>query len=344
MAAGLHRLLLLATFLTSAAHAEDCAEVYAQSVANISIKTLHNYEFDYLWNKHCETTGELKKESAGLDLTSAVTSIVGVGIGFSKQEASQRMQQFCKEHLQEQLKTTDSYNFDRQIVVASQKSFNECRALELSSIHVSHAVQEPRSVVIRADFDPSKTKVMFRSLVYNQKVATCSTSALSSAQKPEVITPTTKPSSVEPFAVVCERIGSKTADGSLKFDRFTAALDTNFGTYTVELPTEEMLGFDLASLDKSRYEKLVAVQNNLTQQNADLLKRIAGVTAEVHYFSTGQDMEIPCEGRNPEWFARYAKGICGEMPYSVTSLSGEIPDNRKCGIHHYGLACINVGK
>jgi hypothetical protein len=221
-------LLILSICSSNIVHAADCGDVYAQAVSNVSIKTKHDVEYDFLWNKHCESNGELKKSSLGIDI---------LGYGLTGENASQKSQQFCKEHLQEQLRAGDSYSFDRQTVVAAQKSFNECRALELSSVHVSHETQEPRSIVIRVDFDSSKVKLRFRSFVYDPRSAKCTTTAFSG--KPEVLTPTTKEAEVGPFAVVCERIASQTTNGAMKFDRFTGALDTSFGTYSVELPTRK---------------------------------------------------------------------------------------------------------
>lgn len=122
---------------------------------------------------------------------------------------------------------SDSYDYDRNVVVAAQKSFNECRALELAGVHVSHSVQEPRSVIIRVDYNPDQTKVDFRSMVYDPSVATCYSTGLSKGGTRIKITSETKEvKEILPFDVACERIGIKTASGETKFERFAAATPT----------------------------------------------------------------------------------------------------------------------
>jgi hypothetical protein len=339
---GLWGLIALIMVPTLAQSEETCADVYARSVADISIKVRHDFEFDYLWTKHCEKNGELRQESTKLDLTIPVKEIV-VGFSGSQQEATQRMQQFCKEHLQERLAQTDTYDYQRTVVNAAQNSFNDCRALELNGVRMSHSIQEPRSVVIRADFDPSKTKVMFRGAVYDQKIAKCTTTALTHDGTPTIITAATKETPVQPFSITCERTPTKTANGALKFDRFTAAVVTNHGTYTVERPDEGLFGFDLASQSKLRYDRAVADRDTLAAEKAALMKQLDGVSAEIHLFVHGQFPQgagywehTPCE-RGPDAFA---KSVCKDRKYVIRPLAYGLSGN-SCGYNYGAVACIN---
>jgi hypothetical protein len=316
---------------------EYCAEVYAKSIANVSVKTRSSTEYDYVFNTHCELNGEVRKESQQTDLTIAI-KVVSLGFSGTRQQALERMQQFCKSHAQERLALSDSFDYERTIVIAAQKSFNECRALELAGVHVSHSVQDPRSVVIRADFDPSKTNVLFRGVVYDPQSGTCTTTGLSQDGARVTITPSTKEASVKPFSVTCERTASTTASGSNKFGRFVAALDTNHGTYTVELPVEEMLGFDLAQENKRRYDEMTATQKALAQQKQHLEERLGGVKADVILFNHGQDGTVPCEG-DPN---AYAKAVCKGKLFSLKSLGSS--GGRRCGYVQYAVACIDTGK
>ncbi len=143
--------------------------------------------------------------------------------------------------------------------------------------------------MIRVDFDPSKTNVVFRGVVYDSKVVSCSTTSLSKDGSPVMITPTTKEAAVKPFAVTCQRLASASSKGSQHFDRFVAALDTNHGTYTVELPTEDMLGYDLAAQNKIQREKLVSERDALIGEKERLEKSIANTTAPIVVFDRGQD-------------------------------------------------------
>ncbi|HWW49539.1 MAG TPA: hypothetical protein VNZ94_17045 [Xanthobacteraceae bacterium] len=314
-----------------------CADVYATSVANVSIRVRQTAEHDYLWNKHCEKNGELRQESTKLDLTIPIKAIV-VGFSGSNEQARQRMTQFCKENLQERLATSDGYDFERTIVIAAQKSFNECRALELAAVRVSHAIFDPTSVVIRADFDPTKTNVSFRAFTYDPKAAVCRTTALSKDGKPTTITDATQETgSVQPFSVICKRIGKKASSGAEKFERFLAALVTNHGTYSVELPAEEMLGFDLATQNKQRQGKMLA-------EIASLNNKLAGVTAETHLVRQGQyaaggyweHVLCPQDGGDLD---AHTRGICRDRTSSRRHLLTH--SGNRCGYNYYAIACIN---
>jgi hypothetical protein len=83
-----------------------CAAVYAQSIANVSANTEH----EYVLNAHCEINGE---ESIGLDLTIPIKGIM-VSFSGNRQQALEQMQQFCRRHAQQRQSMSDSYHCTRR--------------------------------------------------------------------------------------------------------------------------------------------------------------------------------------------------------------------------------------
>jgi hypothetical protein len=313
---------------------ESCASVYAGSVANISEKIRTWVQDDFLWNKHCEKDGDFHESSSSSGLSVSIGDILGGGFSGSNSDAVKKIRDFCKAHLQTRHELSDSYDYDKTIVQGALKSFNECRALELRQVHVSHTVQYPRSVNIRVDFDPTATNVSFRQMVYDSNVATCTSTGLSKDGSPVKLTAATKEMQVKPFSVDCVRIGSKTKDGGVKFDRFVAALDTSAGTYSVSLPTEEMLGYDLASENKTERNILEYERSELRKQVDGLKRQLASVKAPIHFFSHGQDDVVPCEG-SPD---AYAAKLCGKDKPVLQMLWDHA--GNKCGHRIFAVACI----
>lgn len=74
----------------------SCASVYASAVRNVAVSTKQFAENSFLFTQHCESNGELRKSSSGLDFTATIKAI-DLGFNGSKAQASSRMQQFCKQ-------------------------------------------------------------------------------------------------------------------------------------------------------------------------------------------------------------------------------------------------------
>ncbi len=286
------------TILTSTTNTfakQSCNDAYAGAVRNISINTREFSESSYTYTQHCSESGQLSESSAGLDLTIPIKKIV-FGFKGTKKEAKTQMEKFCKLHSEKKSAFGRFYSVENEVVVNALQSFNECRALEIQGIDIWHQIQDPRSVIVGADFNPAKTNFNLRAVTYNSNIATCRTTGLNSKGTPVVLDDNTSEHKMKkPFSIVCSRTAEETKDGTDKFPRFTLGIDTNHGAYSVTMPVEEVLGFDLASLNKERYIKIIDERSQLQNKNTLLLKErnslkntINKANASIHFLVQGK--------------------------------------------------------
>jgi hypothetical protein len=296
---------IMGAALSSAAQqASTCQPVYQDSVRNVDVNSRVLSERSELFTKHCEANGSMKSSSTALDLTVPIKT-VQVGFSGSRDEAQQKMQQFCKSHSEALSRYENVYQYSNSVVVDALRSYNQCLVLEGKGVRISHLATDARSLVVRVDLNPATSNVTLNSVQYDTAVATC-TSNIYGRGTPKTVNATSGQVTAKgPFSVACERKAALTAEGARKFPRVELLVDTNQGAYTVALPTEEMLGYDLASANKRT--ALVGAQ-----ERADLHSELAalkGTKADVQFVTQGEGNTVACPQRGGS-SETYARGVC----------------------------------
>ncbi len=118
-------------------------------------------------------------------------------------------------------------------------------------------------------------------------------------------------------------------------------VDTSSGGYSVHFEGDALSGYYDANQAKARNDQ---AQRDIDQAKKDigvLESRIKNAKAQVYLFSTGQDAEIPCENANTAGVDAYTKKVCGNRTAGLTDRGTN--SGRKCGYHHFALACIDTG-
>lgn len=351
-----HFLVVVSSFslLTSFAHGQNsstCQSVYADSVRNVDIQSRVLTEQNELFSRHCESSGSIKSSSANIDLTVPVKAIK-VGFSGSQAEAKQTMQEFCKTH-SERLSRFDSlYQLNNRVVVDALQSFNQCIALEGKRVQISHISTDSRSLVVRVGFNPAEQNVTLNSVQYDTSVAICRSNISGEGTSAQLSATTGQITAKGPFSVACERTASVTSNGNRKFSRLELLVDTNQGAYSVAMPTEEMLGYDLANAN--RLAILVATQEQIRLKNeADALRaqvaaarleadairsRIAGVKAEAHFTVQGEGSQVPCP-QNGGSISAFVNASCPGGTVSGFTQTN-VTSGRRCGYASYKWSCI----
>jgi hypothetical protein len=326
------------------AEQRQCEDVYAGSVRdiNIDIKTL--MEKNDIYSMHCEANGSLKQSSASVDLTVPVQQGVNVGFKGSKADAQQEMQNFCKEYKQAYSKSQALYKLSNTVVVDALNRYNQCKALEINKVQISHVATQSRTVSVQVSFNPAVTIVDLQGISYDTKVATCRTDAF--GQNAQVVSFETGSVLVKkPFSITCERIAEETANRGKKYPHFELGIATGAGPYTVNMPVEEVLGYDLASKNKVEIEN-AAVQNDiLTTQNNSLASKIVALNTQMNninieaYFATvgdGSNVECPQRGGNLQ---AHIASVCAGRKSSPPVARGGNPGGGTCGWQLYTFTC-----
>lgn len=340
---------LLSTVAAFHAAAQTCASVYSEATRNVDVYTRTIAEQRSTFNEHCETNGSMRSSSSSQDLTIPVKAFKASFSG-TAQEARQEMQDFCKTYASNVQKYDGMYRLNDSVSVDALRSFNQCVALERSSVNVSHSATPSRSVVVRVDLNPATTNVVLRAVRYDSNVAQC-TSTINGATPTVIVADTPEFKATSPFSVVCDRKPEKTQAGELRFPRFELLIDTNFGPYTVVMPTEGVLNYDLASVNAKRAENAALVEaglkkevDDLQRQNVQLKSDVSAVTTKmnglkftsIHFIMQGQGAPWPCP-LNPE---DESQKIC-RSEGAVRSRLDKTPERGggSCGYREWKFAC-----
>ena len=133
------------------------------------------------------------------------------------------------------------------------------------------------------------------------------------------------------------------------YDRASFGIATNQGSYTVSLPPEELLGYDLANENKLRhlsYEKqLTDTKQNYEKQITEYKQKLDGLETKLNAVSAssnlvvqGQGAPVPCNQDNGDLNA-YMASVCGNRPVSGARSIGSTSGGR-CGFNTYLFSCI----
>lgn len=335
--------LLLTSSSTFSNEEGSCASVYVDATRNVNIATRILIEQDQFFTKHCENNGLIRTESLGLDLTVPIKQIKADFSG-TKNEALEEMKQFCKESASDRKRFQSSYDYNNSVVVDALRSFNQCRALEAKGININHKTTDVRSLVVKVHFNPTTDKIQLNSVQYDPLVADCFTD-IKGIKK--LRTPMKPVKAKAPFSVSCTRIAENNKDGNNKFNRFELLLDTNQGAYSVAMPTEEMLGYDIASVNKRKIlaaqdesQKLRGELGDSLSRNNDLTKKMQNPKVKIHTMRQGSGLGssgIACDHN----INTFAKGVCGSAIMTPVLRITPESNGGSCGYRTWQWACVS---
>ena len=321
----------------ASAQYSTCQSVYADSVRNVEVQSRLLTEQSDAYSRHCEANGSLKSSSANVDLTVPVKAI-NIGFSGGAAEAKQVMQEFCKISSEKLSRMDAMYQLSNTVVVDALTSFNQCIALESKRVQIAHVATDSRSLVVRVGFNPAEQNVTLNSVQYDAGVAKCHTN-VDGYGPPTVLSATTGQMKAKgPFSVACERISQLTASGDRKYSRFELLVDTNQGAYSVVMPTEEMLGYDLASENKQKIVAEVQERLRLNDEVGALRARIAGVSAKPHFVVQGEGATVACPQNGGDLAAYVAQSCPGGIVSGQRLINST--GGRRCGYSSHEWACI----
>jgi hypothetical protein len=317
-------LALLATSNVALAQS-SCQAVYADSVRNVDSYTRVLSEQNSTFSMHCEVNGSLKKESTGLDLT---VPVKGINIGFNgtRDEATQRMQQFCKTHAASLNRFDGTYQLSNKVVVDALQSFNQCMLFENKRISISHLATDTRNLVVRVGLNPATDVLTLNSVQYDPRAAKCRTN-IGGEGPPKVIDANfVQTKATGPFSVACERTAAKNAAGDEFFPRLELILDTNHGAYPVVMATEGVYGYDTANSTRQRILAGEQEKAVLTQQVANLTRKMQNPSIIMQSATQGEKrVAVACPqhgGSLATYIASVCKGIASP-PLVTRTIRGD---------------------
>jgi hypothetical protein len=323
---------LLSTF-NVLAQESTCSRVYADAVRNISVEKQQLAVKSRVFSENCETNGSLKQTNAGADLTIPLKAIK---IGFSGDYAAakQEMQSFCREFSSRHDYTSNEFSYTNMVSTEALKSLNECVALEQQGIQITHQMQDPSSFIVNVKFNPSTTKLNFTGFKQNNVV--CDTTTVDKSKR----NLTSIRSEFKPkgnFSIQCKRSGLSKR-GQVVYERASLGIATNLGSYSVILPPEGLLGYDLANQNRIRdldaQSRINSLQDSLSKTEA----KLENVAVQVYYVRQGDGDAVACPQRGGN-IQQYMTSVCGSnkvAAYKAIPLGG----GGTCGYAAYAFACL----
>lgn len=333
-------LVAIGDVIAQAPQPSTCGFVYSNAVRDIEDTRKSNSTKKYLFDRHCEKNGQRKNTDISADLVSLSNSGY-FDFGGSKQEAESKMQQFCKTFVQQDLAQSNESIYRDTVVVSALHALNNCIDIENNNVRFIPSIAEPNALSLTVTFNPARTRLNIKSI--QQHHMTCKVSGYG---QNGILTPV---SSIQRefeakdiFVISCLRESSQAKDGTI-FERASLQVNTQWGPYSLSLPPETVLNFDLASSAKARNADLAAQvqalsteRNSLQNQVTTLGNIINRTSVEMHWHHRDSDAgncHIPGPTHTPEQ-------LCGTRR-NTGWLHAFSRAGHQCGHNVWVLACIN---
>jgi len=235
--------------------------------------------------------------------------------------------------------------FASTVVVDALVNFNQCRALEVAGLEISHQVADPALLSVFGKFKDRTTQVSLDT--FTSENLACNSASFSG--KRDRIDGSKRIQLANNFTIACTRSSKREGD-SVVYPRAYLQLGTSVGTYTVVLPNDKVDGFDVASQSIAKFkaqEEEQAERSKAAKAQIDALQaKYDAVTAEAFAFFTG-DGNIYGEEYIQKAFP-YA-GTSAKLNDIVSSKCGSrVPQltlrfnhgGGGTGYYYYSLACV----
>jgi hypothetical protein len=326
--------------IAQAPQPSTCGYVYSNAVRDIEDVRRASSTKKYLFDRHCEKNGQRKNTDISADLVS-LSNLGYFDFSGTKQEAESKMQQFCKIFVQQDLTKSEESSYKDTVVVSALHALNSCIDIENNNVKFIPSIAEPNAVSVTVSFNPAKTKLTIKSVQqHNMECKVSGYSKDGALTQASMIQREFEAKDI--FVISCLRQGSPSPTGRI-YERASLQVNTQWGPYSISLPPETVLNFDLASSAKARNADLAAQVQTLGSERASLqgqvtslTNRINGTSVEVHWHHRDSDAgncHIPGPTHTPEQ-------LCGSRR-NTGWLHAFSRAGHQCGHNVWVLACIN---
>ncbi|WP_157221927.1 hypothetical protein [Pseudomonas sp. R62] len=324
-------------------HAADCAEVYAGATRNIRTNERESSELSYYFNKFCSKTGEVNS-SAINTASEAIIENIPFKFSLGATSSSQKASEFCRVGVTMSSQWEKDSSFSSTVVVDALLGFNECRAIEIRGLLITHQFQAPQSVIISGARKDSITTLTIGSATFNK--ISCVSSSFSDDGSSQPFDGSKKLAVPQDgFNISCTRV-SEDASGKVIYPRASVGLGTSVGNYTVILPDEELYGYDLASENRHKYEALQQLKDQqaieLSASINELKTRLDNITVKPFAFHTADgpiwnNLPFGGDANAPQ---NYANGVCNATgAITFLQLVSDLPGGGH-GMQTWAGACL----
>ena len=269
---------------TNAMSAPSCSDVYQNATRNLTVESRNRTAKSLYFNLYCESNGDVKSFSSAGSMKFPIEGIP-VEFGGDNTWDEVEIKNFCSETSKEFYGSNCEIIYNNYVVIDALKLYNQCEELSQRGLTITYEEAHPNSFIIFGDFD-NRDDVQIQSVLYPDSDMTCYSSSFSEDGSRKVITGDHKMNpGKEDFTIGCVRKKIQ-SNGRDIFRRTTFQIGTNHGPYSIILPGEEVLGFELGSEALLAYGAAVSERNKIIESIEH--SEVRGVALK-----NGHDIEIP---------------------------------------------------
>lgn len=329
-------------FTATYALASDCGEVYAAATHNVRTNERESSELLYYYNKLCLKSGEVNKSVSGASLD-AILEKVPFKFAFSSTTSTEKALEFCRVGNTLSTQWEKESSFVSTVVAEALSGFNECKAIEMQGILITHQLQPPQSLIITGS--PHKiSKLEVGSVTLNNMTCDSTSFSKDGSRQPfdgshELKIPENG------FSIACTRTNN-VAEGKAVYPRASMGMGTSIGPYTIILQDEELNGYDLASTNRNAYETLMNAKDEQAKELAARISTLQArldnvmVTPFVFYTADGSIWNnIPYGGAHNTHDA-YANKVCSKLGATPVLVLVSDLNGGSHGMKSFAGACV----
>ncbi|RYG89902.1 hypothetical protein EU803_14860 [Loktanella sp. IMCC34160] len=328
-----------------------CGDVYLNAIRNVTISTRDRSTNSFYFNLYCERDGSIKSGSfiGGMNFP-----IEGIPIGVSSDGSwdQNELRQFCSVGAEQSYYEASDLTYGSFVVTDALTSFNQCLYLQGERLIVSHQEAPPAGFVIFGEFTSPTVRAQILSIDYDPDELSCtSTSFSANGSREDIDGNRVYDPNGENFSISCTRTKHTFEDREF-YRRTWFLMATSLGPYTVMVPEDTHLGFELASHAEAAFDSAITERNNaiaamdtaLSQVQA-LQQRIRTIQPQVFRAYQGDSHEHHANGQacpqngGPN-MSTYMPTLCPVGTRATGYTVAGSTTGGKCGNNWFTITCL----
>lgn len=334
-------LVSVALTFASTQNAYACDEVYLNATRNLHITESSYSELNALYDQYCSYDGKSssRDSSFGIDVVVKKIPVKFTGQATSSSEA---VSNFCRNYRSVRFAKGSQSAISSEVVVDALEKYNECRRIASNGVLISHTFVNPGAILFDFKFGRPSINFQLQSVTHGPAV-NCGSTALSGDGSNIALDGSKALSISTDFNIQCTRVATQTATGQ-QFDATWIGLGTNFGSYGISLPQDEIYNNDLKSETTKQISDLQEMLNavnkekNKTQILYDRLKN-----TKLLSFGVVIGQRDPGHGwRFYGCGSKIGDIVKLECPKAISTATDKLWDENgdQCGYAHFTVSCV----
>lgn len=333
-----------------------CGDVYSNAIANVEVSVSEKTERSYYFNLYCEKSGEMRSFASSGSFSFPIEGLP-ISVSDNKEFDQTALKEFCKVGAEKKFFDNSDFAYGRYVSEGALRSYNDCRALELNKVFVTHRTTPPEGFTVFVEFRGVTSAGTLDVVGYDLDKINCTSAAFTeSGQSEQLHGSMNRTIGKKNFSIDCARKGEATSNG-VYYPGAEFRLSTSWGPYVVSVPPDTRMGFDLVSQAEAAHGEVVnqlAAARASSAENKRLanayLGRINGLQLLTVYQGDGGwkgtvDVREPCPQQGGQYVTNdtYMKNICVTrgLRYKTWKRNGDVAGGI-CG--HSWFAAVCLGK